>query len=271
VSEYALELRDIEAAYGHAALVLRGLSLAVRPGEIVCLVGPNGAGKSTVLKVASGLLPPRSGEVLLHGDDVSGSPPKEMLGRGLVHVLQGHSLFPEMTVRENIELGGYTIRDKARMDERVAAVRELSPHVTKFWKTRAGLLSGGEQKIIEFARCMMLDPDVILLDEPSMGLDPRAVKMVLGEITGLRDAGKAVLLVEQNARSALGIADRGCVLDLGRVHLEGTADELLSDPRLGTLYLGGGLQGGDGQGSEEATAAVRRAQTTTHTHDGEAR
>jgi branched-chain amino acid transport system ATP-binding protein len=267
VSEPALELRDIEAAYGHAALVLRGLSLEVRPGEIVCLVGPNGAGKSTVLKVASGLLPPRSGEVLLGGEDVTGRPPAAMLRRGLVHVLQGHSLFPEMTVRENIELGGYTIRDGARFDERVAAVRELTPLVARFWKTRAGLLSGGEQKIIEFARCMMLDPDVILLDEPSMGLDPRAVKLVLGEITGLRDAGKAVLLVEQNARSALGIADRGCVLDLGRVHLEGTADDLLTDPRLGTLYLGGGLQTDDGERTEEATEAARRASSSANETD----
>jgi len=234
-----LELRNLEAGYGRAALVLRGISVEVRAGEIVCLIGPNGAGKSTVLRVASGLLRPRSGAVVLKDRDVSGVPPHKLLRRGMSHVLQGHSVFPEMTVAENVRMGGYTLKDKKVLGERIETVRDHFPVITEKWKTPAGLLSGGQQKMVEFGRSLMLDPDVLLLDEPSCGLEPRAMTMVFEEIGRLRDLGKAVLLVEQNARSALAIADRGCVLDLGRVRIEGPARELLEDPELGSLYLGG--------------------------------
>jgi branched-chain amino acid transport system ATP-binding protein len=238
-SDLLLELNGIEAGYGRAALVLRGLTVTVPAATVVCLVGPNGAGKSTVLKVASGLLAPRSGRIVVDGRDVTGQGPQAMLASGLSHVLQGHSVFREMTVAENVLLGGYTLTDRAAIEERTAFVRDLFPVVGERWRSLAGLLSGGEQKQVEFARSLMVTPKVVLLDEPSMGLDPRTTSTVFEQVVRMRDAGTAVLLVEQNARRALETADIGCVLDLGQVHVAGPAPELLADPRLGELYLGG--------------------------------
>ena len=257
MGEAILQLRDLEAGYGHAALVLRGVTVDVRAGEVTCLIGPNGAGKSTVLRVASGLLRPRSGAVILKDRDVSGVPPHKLLRQGMSHVLQGHSVFPEMTVAENVKMGGYTLRDKKLLGERVATVRDHFPVIAEKWKTAAGLLSGGQQKMVEFARSLMLDPDVLLLDEPSCGLEPRSMATVFEEIGRLRDLGKAVLLVEQNARSALAMADRGCVLDLGRVRIEGPARELLDDPELGSLYLGGAPKIAD-DAPDDGAASGRR-------------
>ncbi len=237
--EPLLVLDDVQAGYGRAAMVLRGLTIEVPPGTVVCLVGPNGAGKSTVLKVASGLLKPRSGRVIVAGRDVTGQGPQQMLASGLAHVLQGHSVFREMTVAENVLLGAYTLRDKERIAQRVAFVQNLFPIVGERWKQLAGLLSGGQQKQVEFARSLMVEPKVVLLDEPSMGLDPKTTATVFAQVTRMRDAGTAVLLVEQNARRALETADLGCVLDLGRVHTSGPAPQLLADPRLSELYLGG--------------------------------
>ncbi len=238
-SENLLELRDIEAGYGRAAMVLRGLTVTVPAGKVVCLVGPNGAGKSTVLKVASGLLAPRSGRVVVDGDDVTGQSPQQMLKSGLAHVLQGHSVFREMTVAENVMLGAYSVPDRAKALASAESVKELFPIVGERWGELAGLLSGGQQKQVEFARSLMVSPKVVLLDEPSMGLDPRTTTTVFEQIVRMRDAGVAVLLVEQNARRALETADIGCVLDLGRVHISGPAAELLADPQLSELYLGG--------------------------------
>lgn len=237
--EPLLELRDVEAGYGRAALVLRGLSVSVPAGRVVCLVGPNGAGKSTVLKVASGMLVPRSGSVRVAGQDVTGHSPQRMLAAGVAHVLQGHSVFPEMTVAENVTLGAYTVSDEERVAERIAFVQELFPVVRQRWRSLAGLLSGGQQKQVEFARSLMVSPKVLLLDEPSMGLDPKATGVVFDQVLAMREAGLAILLVEQNARRALETADLGCVLDLGRVHISGPAPELLADPQLAELYLGG--------------------------------
>jgi branched-chain amino acid transport system ATP-binding protein len=234
-----LELRDIEAGYGRAALVLRGLSIRVPPASIVCLVGPNGAGKSTVLKVASGLLAPRTGRVLVGGSDVTGRSPQQMLAAGVSHVLQGHSVFPEMTVAENVRLGAYTERRADIVADRLDRVRTLFPMVSERWESLAGALSGGQQKQVEFARSLMLDPQVVLLDEPSMGLDPKSTALVFDQVLAMRDAGTAVLMVEQNARRALELSDEGCVLDLGRVHISGPATELLAHPDLAALYLGG--------------------------------
>jgi branched-chain amino acid transport system ATP-binding protein len=245
-SELLLELNDIEAGYGRAAMVLRGLTVKVPAATVVCLVGPNGAGKSTVLKVASGLLAPRSGRIVVAGKDVTGQGPQQMLDSGLAHVLQGHSVFREMTVAENVLLGGYTLKDKAVIAERVGFVRELFPIVGERWRSLAGLLSGGEQKQVEFARSLMVTPKVVLLDEPSMGLDPKTTRKVFEQVVRMRDAGTAVLLVEQNARRALETADIGCVLDLGKVHISGPAPELLADPQLGQVYLGGRPAPGDG-------------------------
>ncbi|GAA0486144.1 ABC transporter ATP-binding protein [Paractinoplanes deccanensis] len=238
-SEVEFELVDVVAGYGRAAPVLRGFGVAVPAGSIVCLVGPNGAGKSTVLKVAGGLLKPRSGRVLVAGREVTGAGPQQMLAHGVSLVLQGHSVFREMTVEENVLLGAYTLRDSRRIASRVAFVKEVFPVVADRWGSLAGLLSGGQQKQVEFARSLMVDPKVVLLDEPSMGLDPKATSTVFEQVVRMRDAGTAVLLVEQNARRALETADLGCVLDLGRVHISGPARQLLADPQLGELYLGG--------------------------------
>jgi len=238
-SDYLLELNDIEAGYGRAALVLRGLTVQVPPATVVCLVGPNGAGKSTVLKVASGMLAPRSGSILVDGVDVTRQGPQQMLQSGLAHVLQGHSVFREMTVGENVLLGAYTLSDKQLIQERVEFVKNLFPVVGERWTALAGALSGGQQKQIEFARSLMVSPKVVLLDEPSMGLDPKTTATVFEQVARMREAGTAVLLVEQNARRALETADIGCVLDLGKVHITGPAAELLQDPQLADLYLGG--------------------------------
>ncbi|MGW3468589.1 ABC transporter ATP-binding protein [Saccharopolyspora sp. NPDC000995] len=236
--EHLLELVDVEAGYGRAALVLRGLTVRVPPASVVCLVGPNGAGKSTVLKVASGMLAPRSGRILVCGKDVTNRRPQQMLEAGLSHVLQGHSVFKEMTVEENVLLGAYTLRDTSEIADRVAFVQDLFPVVAERWNALAGALSGGQQKQVEFARSLMVSPNVVLLDEPSMGLDPKATETVFAQVGRMREAGTAVLLVEQNARRALEVADLGCVLDLGRVHICGPASDLLADPQLGELYLG---------------------------------
>jgi len=238
-TEYLLELDDIEAGYGRAALVLRGLTVKVPPATVVCLVGPNGAGKSTVLKVASGMLTPRSGTIRVAGKDVTKNSPQQMLAAGLSHVLQGHSVFKEMTVEENVRLGAYSVKDKGEVNDRIDFVKSLFPVVADRWSALAGALSGGQQKQVEFARSLMVSPQVVLLDEPSMGLDPKATGTVFEQVVRMRDAGTAVLLVEQNARRALETADLGCVLDLGRVHISGPADELLRDPQLTALYLGG--------------------------------
>ena len=242
--------------YGRAALVLRGLSVSVPAGTVVCLVGPNGAGKSTVLKVASGLLAPRSGSVRVDGEDVTGLSPQRMLAAGVAHVLQGHSVFPEMTVAENVTLGAYTVTDKARVAERVAFVQDLFPVVRERWRSLAGLLSGGQQKQVEFARSLMVSPKVLLLDEPSMGLDPKATAIVFEQVVAMREAGLAILLVEQNARRALETADIGCVLDLGRVHISGPAPKLLADPQLAELYLGG-----------RPTVSQKAGSTHAHRHE----
>ena len=254
MSEAVLEVRDVEAGYGQAALVLRGVSVTVAAGEVVCLVGPNGAGKSTVLKVVSGMLAPRAGGVFLHGKEVTGEPPHALLRKGLAHVLQGHSVFGEMTVAENIRLGGYTLRDGAVMAERIELVCKTFPVVADRWDDAAGLLSGGQQKMVEFGRALMLDPDVILLDEPSMGLDPKTTATVFEQVARLREIGKGVLLVEQNARRALEMADRGCVLDLGRIRIEGPAAQLLDDPELGALYLGAAPADDAGQAAPDTAS-----------------
>ena len=241
MADTILEATGLSAGYGRRDLVLKDVSFSVRPYEVVCLVGPNGAGKSTILKVLSGLLQPKEGTVFVKGKDATGLSPYKLLSRGVAHVLQGHSVFPEMTVAENVRLGGYTMKDQEFLRERITRVRELFPVVDERWKDMAGLLSGGQQKMIELARAMVLDPDVILLDEPSCGLEPRSQKIVFDEIKRLRDLGKAMLLVEQNVRSALSMADRGYVLDLGRIRMEGPGAELLDDPELVSVYFGGSV------------------------------
>jgi branched-chain amino acid transport system ATP-binding protein len=244
----ALEVRDVTAGYGGGD-VLRGVSLQVMEGGITCVVGPNGAGKSTLLSTISGLLKPRFGQVTLHGQQLTGKSPRQVLQTGVVQVPQNHSLFREMTVRENIVLGGYILRERGLADKRLAGVMEMFPQVTEWLDKKAGSLSGGQQRLVEFARCLMLDPKLVILDEPSMGLAPKVLKSVFDAIRMMHAQGKTILLVEQNARAGLRLSTHGVVLENGQVRLAGTGREVLEHPEIGALYLGGAVAPGNGNGA----------------------
>lgn len=232
-----LTLSGVTAGYG-AGLVLKGVDLTISQGQIVCLIGPNGAGKSTVLKTISGLLGIKSGEVLFRGQEISGLTSRQRLGLGIVHVPQDRSLFPAMTVWENVLMGAFILSDQQLIKSRMEQAAQLFPIVAKRRSALAGSLSGGEQKQVEVARSLMLDPALILLDEPSIGLDPKARKLVFESIKALAKDGRTLLLVEQNARSGLAVSDRGAVLESGLVALTGTGEDLLNDPEVARLYLG---------------------------------
>ena len=235
-----LELQNIYAGYDGSD-VLKGISLHVEQGTTTCIVGPNGAGKSTILRVLSGLLKPRLGQITFDGHSLVGLAPRQILALGIVQVPQSHSLFPTMTVRENVRLGAYTLHDSALVERRLREVEEKFPIVKDRAHDKAGSLSGGQQRLVEFARCLMLDPRVILLDEPSMGLDPRTFKQVIEKIKVMQSSGRTILLVEQNARTGLSLAHNGVVLESGRVRLEGSHTDILNNPEIGHLYLGGTL------------------------------
>ena len=232
-----LEIEEVTAGYG-AGVILKGVNLALHRGTVMCLIGPNGAGKSTVLKTVSGLLRPKSGAVRLDGEEVTGEAPKAKLRRGVVHVPQERSLFPGMTVWDNLLMGGYLMRNHKILHERIEEAAQMFPIVTSRRTTHAGSLSGGEQKQVELARTLLFDPTLILLDEPSIGLDPKSRRLVFDAIRSLAAAGRTILLVEQNARSGLAAADQGAVLEAGLVRLTGPATHLLDDPEVARLYLG---------------------------------
>jgi branched-chain amino acid transport system ATP-binding protein len=242
-SQALLTIRGVTAGYGGGD-ILRDVTLDVPRGGITCVVGPNGAGKSTLMATISGLLRPRLGEIRFDGAVVSGSTPKEILGRGIAQIPQAHSLFPDMTVRENVEMGAFTVRDSALVAKRLAAVEELYPIVRDRADEKAGSLSGGQQRLVEFARCLMLDPELIMLDEPSMGLDPSTRKMVFEMVRQMNEQGKTILLVEQNARAGLRLSTHGVVLENGMVRLTGSGREVLEHPEIGALYLGGAVTTG---------------------------
>jgi len=236
--EPALVIDGVVAGYGGGD-VLRDVSFAVPGGSITCVVGPNGAGKSTVMRVISGLLRPRLGSVTLRGEKLVGKSPRQILKMGVVQVPQNHSLFKDMTVAENIDLGGYLISDRATVTSRIDAVYDLFPQVKGWAGMKAGSLSGGQQRLVEFARALMLDPVLVLLDEPSMGLSPMVLKSVFAAATQMNTNGATVLLVEQNARAGLKLAHRGVVMENGTVRLTGSGREVLEHPEIGELYLGG--------------------------------
>jgi branched-chain amino acid transport system ATP-binding protein len=206
---------------------------------VTCLVGPNGAGKSTVLKCVSGLIRPNAGRVLFRGEAVDRLSPRKRLLRGIVHVPQDRSLFPAMSVWDNLLMGGYALADQKEVRRRADIAAEAFPICRHRRHDHAGSLSGGEQKLVELARTLVLDPALVLLDEPSIGLDPKARRQVFASIRNLADRGITVLLVEQNARSGLAAADAGAVLEAGVVRLVGTGSALLENPRVAELYLGG--------------------------------
>ena len=238
-----LKIRDLVAGYGGGD-VLRGVSPEVTEGGITCVVGPNGSGKSTLMASISGLLRPRLGSIELDGRNLAGMSPRQVLRLGVVQVQQNHSLFRDMTVRENIELGGYILNDRALIARRAAAVFEVFPDIAGWAGKKAGSLSGGQQRLVEFARALMLQPRLLLLDEPSMGLAPKILRTVFGAIRQMNAAGTTILLVEQNARAGLRLSSHGVVMESGRVRLSGTGREVLENPEIGALYLGGAVGAG---------------------------
>jgi ABC-type branched-subunit amino acid transport system ATPase component len=256
----ALVVEGVYAGYGGGD-VLRGVSLEVVQGGITCVVGPNGAGKSTLLRAVSGLLRPRLGQITLHGQPIVGKSPRDILKMGVVQVPQNHSLFREMTVRENINLGAFILSDRRLTEQRLDEVLEMFPQVKDWLGQKAGSLSGGQQRLVEFARGLMLDPVMVVLDEPSMGLAPKVLKSVFDAVRMMHARGKTILLVEQNARAGLRLSTHGVVLENGQVRLSGSGKEVLEHPEIGALYLGGAVTGGgapngSGQDGENGTGAV---------------
>jgi branched-chain amino acid transport system ATP-binding protein len=219
--------------------ILHDVSLTVNVGEIVSIIGPNGAGKSTAFKTIVGFLRPRQGTVSFNGEDITGLRPDLVLRRGLAYVPQGRIVFPDMTVLENLEMGAYIERERARVMAALERVYALFPILHERRAQRAGTMSGGEQQMVAIARALMTSPRLILLDEPSLGLSPKFVTLIFDKLLEMKRAGFTLTVVEQNATRALGIADRAYVLELGRNRFEGPGPRLLTDPEVKRLYLGG--------------------------------
>ena len=233
-----LEVNNVVAGYGRGPDILNGVTLSVRKGQTQCVIGPNGAGKSTLLKTIAGLLPIRDGEIFFKNERIDGLRPDQILRKGICFVPQERALFPKMTVRENLRMGGYALDDKNELEHRIEAVLKQFPNLRERAHQYAGTLSGGEQQMLSMARTQIVEPDIVMLDEPALGLAPQIVQQMYDIINMLGDRGTTVLLVEQNAVVGLSNADWGGVLDLGRTLFEGPASEILADPRIQELYLG---------------------------------
>jgi len=233
-----LVVENVVAGYGSGPNILKGLSLTVESGKAYCIIGPNGAGKSTLIKVISGLLKPREGKISFKGEDITQLRADQVLQRGLCYVPSDRCLFPDMTVKENLRMGGFVMRDPRKVDERIDELFIMFPILKEKSSQMAKTLSGGQQQLAAIARAMVLKPDMIMLDEPSLGLSPKVVQQIFATITGLRDQGLTIILVEQNARKGLQIADVGVVLDLGTNSFEAPSCDVLNDPRIQELYLG---------------------------------
>jgi len=233
-----LELKDVAAAYGRIQ-ILHGVSLHVDPQEVVCVIGPNGAGKSTTFKVIMGFINHLGGEIRFDGQSILGSRPDQVLGRGLAYVPQGRIVFNQMTVRENLEIGGFVQRDRKALREAIDYVFTLFPRLAERQKQAAGTLSGGEQQMLAMGRALMTRPKMMMLDEPSLGLSPRFVDEVFAKIVALAKEHMTIMLVEQNATRALEVSHRGYVLELGRNRFEGGGQELLHNADVRRMYLGG--------------------------------
>ena len=255
--DICIEFDNVVAGYKEF-MILNNLSLKIRRGKITLLLGPNGAGKSTVLKTLFGLLKPRQGRVLLDGEDIGGADPKSLLAKGVAFVPQGRNLFPQLTVMENLELGGITLGQKLTK-ERIPEVLKLFPRVQERINSQASALSGGEQKQLEVGRALLLRPKILLIDEPSIGLSPIVVQDVFKLLRRLASEGTTILMVEQNVKSALKMADEAIALESGRLVLHKAANELLADPNIERLFLGGA------HAASSAPAAEAAAHTTPDT------
>ncbi len=233
-----LEVKDLSVSYG-AIRALHGISFHVDEGEIVTLIGANGAGKSTTLRTISGLLPVEEGEIVYDGESIVGAEASRIVRKGIVHVPEGRHIFAPLTVRENLEMGAFTRRDKAEIEASMERVFRLFPRLKERLEQTGGTLSGGEQQMLAVGRALMAQPRLLLMDEPSMGLAPILVEEIFDIIREINQEGVTILLVEQNAHMALSVANRGYVLETGVVELEGSAQELAENPQVRAAYLGG--------------------------------
>ncbi len=239
-TEPVLILDGVFAGYGKMT-ILNGTTARIRRGAITTVIGPNGAGKSTMFKALFGLLPIRSGTITFDGRDTTNFSPRQMIDAGLAYVPQGRNIFPELSVRHNLELGGVALSDQASLPDRLDKIMQRFPMLKEKVDVQASTLSGGQQKMLEVARGLLLDPKLMLIDEPSIGLSPLMVQEVFAILKALRDKGVTILLIEQNAKQALQMSDYGLVLEQGQTRIEGTAPNILADPRIVQLFLGGGL------------------------------
>ena len=236
-----LTLEEVVAGYGKMT-ILHGTTCSVARGAITTVIGPNGAGKSTMFKTVFGMLPARAGRVFFEGAEITNVAPRDLLARGISYVPQGRNIFPELSVRHNLELGAVMAPADFDLAGRMEAAMARFPVLRGKADQQASTLSGGEQKILEIARALLLEPKLMLIDEPSIGLSPIIVSELFAVLTEMRDRGITVLLIEQNAKRALESSDYGIVLELGRTRIAGGAQNILNDPRIGQLFLGGGLQ-----------------------------
>jgi len=235
-----LRFDQVVAGYGKET-ILHGLSFAVPGGAITTVIGPNGAGKSTAFKAAFGMLPVRSGRIFFEGREITNRAPRELIAQGMCYVPQGRNIFPELSVLHNLEFGGVAAPKGTDLEGRIEGVMDRFPILRRKARHQASTLSGGEQKILEIARGLMLRPKLMLIDEPSIGLSPLLVEELLALLRELRRDGVTLLMIEQNAKRALENSDHGVVLELGRMRMQDRADAILGDPRIGQLFLGGGL------------------------------
>lgn len=234
-----LELQNVHSYYGHIHAI-KGISLRVEEGEVVTLIGGNGAGKSTTLRTISGLVHAREGTILFNGQNITNQPPHEIVSIGVGHVPEGRGIFPRLTVRENLEMGAYTLSNPVEIERRMEAVFELFPRLKERVSQKGGTLSGGEQQMLATGRGLMLRPKILLMDEPSMGLAPVLVELIFGVIRDLNQQdGTTILLVEQNALMALKYANRAYVLETGKIVLSGSSQEIAQNPEVKKAYLGG--------------------------------
>lgn len=234
-----LEVQDVRAGYGNGPDILTDVSIEVEEGGTYCIIGPNGAGKSTLLKTIAGLLHPRDGDVVFGGESIAGRRPDQVLQAGVCFVPQDRTIFPEMTVRENLVMGGFLLRDRKKVNARMSDLMDRFPRLAERADQMAQTMSGGEQQMLVMARALMIEPKLMMIDEPSLGLAPQISEQIFSIIRSLpSEMGITVLLIEQNVKKGLEVADRAFVLDLGTKRFEGDAATILDDPRIRDLYLG---------------------------------